>query len=255
MLPGIRSKNAAMPEKRNADHGGYVLEVDELEAGYGSKRVVTDVSLRVGKGEIVAMVGHNGAGKTTTLSTIFGMLKARRGTVVYKGVDITSASCAEHVKMGISFLPSERFTFGMLDVRDNILLGGLHVRSAAVRAERVKQAEALFPILAKRRDQEARTMSGGEQRMLSIAIALMQGPELLMLDEPSLGIAPALTRLIFDTVVDLVRDQGLSVLVVEQNMGEVLRVADRVYVMRAGEIEFEETREQMLARPDYWDLF
>jgi branched-chain amino acid transport system ATP-binding protein len=251
----IGNSNPPVGEGRDSGGDTYVLDVRGLEAGYGSKRVVTDASLHVREGEIVAIVGHNGAGKTTTLRTIFGMSKARRGNVLYRGVDITSASCAEHVKMGISFLPSERFVFGMLDVRDNMLLGGLHVHSAAVRAERIKEAETLFPILAERQEQLARTMSGGEQRMLSIAIALMQGPELLMLDEPSLGIAPALTRLIFDTVVNLVRTRGLSVLVVEQNMGEVLRVADRVYVMRAGEIIFDETHEQMLARPDYWDLF
>jgi branched-chain amino acid transport system ATP-binding protein len=235
--------------------GTTLLDVQGLYSGYGRKQVVFDLNLHVAVGEIVSILGHNGAGKTTTLKTIFGMLPAQRGRVLYRGEDITHVSCRHNVLGGISIIPSERFVFGDLSVADNLRLGGLYVKSAEVRAEREAQVHGMFPILARRAGQEARTMSGGEQRMLSLGVAVMGGPRLLLLDEPSLGLAPSLVQSIFDTIRNLATTEGLSVLLLEQNVGQALRIADRVYVMRSGRIILEETAEQMQAREQYWDLF
>ena len=232
-----------------------VLETVGLGGGYGRKQVIFDVDLRVGAGEIVSLIGHNGGGKTTTLKTIFGMLPAAGGSVIYRGTDVTRASCTQHVKAGMSIIPSERFVFADLTVLDNLRLGAVHESSAQVRRERLEQVHEIFPILAERAGQRAGTMSGGQQRMLSLGLALMGGPKLLLLDEPSLGLAPALVTELFSRVRDLVDTGGLSVLLLEQNVGQVLRVADRIYAMRSGRIFLEETAEEMRARSQYWDLF
>jgi branched-chain amino acid transport system ATP-binding protein len=232
-----------------------VLETVGLGGGYGRKQVIFDVSLRVGAGEIVSLIGHNGGGKTTTLKTIFGMLPPAAGSISYLGRDITRSSCRQNVKAGMSLIPSERFVFADLTVLDNLRLGAVHESSADVRRERLDQVHEIFPILAERASQRAGTMSGGQQRMLSLGLALMGGPKLLLLDEPSLGLAPALVSELFSRVRDLVDREGLSVLLLEQNVGQVLRIADRIYAMRSGRIFLEETAEQMRARTQYWDLF
>ncbi len=226
-----------------------------LQAGYGRKQVVFDVDLTVGRGEIVALLGHNGAGKTTTLKTIFGMLPALGGSVTFLDEDATRAGCRRNVIRGMAMIPAERFVFADLTVRDNLLLGANHESSQAVREARYAQVEHMFPILKERAAQGAGTMSGGQQRMLSLGIALMSGPRLLLLDEPSLGLAPALVTSLFGTLAELVKSQGLGVLLLEQNVGQVLRIADRVAVMRSGRVIVEETAAQMRARESYWDLF
>lgn len=234
---------------------GTLLELRSLYAGYGRKQVVFHVDLHVGVGEIVTIIGHNGAGKTTTLKTVFGMLPAQGGHIVYQGEDVTAANCRHNVLAGMSLIPSERFVFADLTVRDNLRLGGLHEKSAAVRDERMARVHSMFPILAERGSQLAGTMSGGQQRMLSLGVAVMSGPRLLMLDEPSLGLAPSLVQEIFDSIRGLATNEGLSVLLLEQNVGQALRITDRAYVMRSGRIILEETAEQMRARDQYWDLF
>lgn len=235
--------------------GGPLLRTEGLGGGYGRKQVVFDVNLRVAEGEIVAVIGHNGGGKTTTLKTIFGMLPAMSGTVTYRGADVTRLSCRAHVKAGMSLIPAERFVFGDLTVRDNLMLGAAHEASADVRRERFDRVHSIFPTLAERASQRAGTMSGGQQRMLSLGMALMAGPRLLLLDEPSLGLAPALVTDIFSRVRDFADSDGLSVVILEQNVGQVLRIADRIYALRSGRIFLEETAEQMRARDQYWDLF
>jgi branched-chain amino acid transport system ATP-binding protein len=232
-----------------------VLETRGLGGGYGRKQVIFDINVRVDEGEIVAVIGHNGGGKTTTLKTIFGMLPATAGTITYRGSDVTRSSCRHNVKAGMSFIPAERFVFGDLTVLDNLRLGAAHEPSAAVRRERMERVHEIFPVLAERSAQLAGTMSGGQQRMLSLGMALMSGPKLLLLDEPSLGLAPALVGDIFTRVRELSRSTGLSVIILEQNVGQVLRIADRVYALRSGRIFLEETVEQMRARDQYWDLF
>ena len=232
-----------------------LVQVEKLRAGYGRKQVVFDVDLHVGKGEIVSIVGANGAGKTTTLRTIYGMLPALGGTITYRGENTTKAFATQNASRGMSLIPAERFVFGDLTVKDNLLLGALHEKSQAVKDERWKRVHELFPILSERTAQKAGTMSGGQQRMVSLGLALMSGPKLLMLDEPSLGLAPAVVIEIFSAIRKLADSEGLSVLILEQNIGQALRIADRFYVMRSGRIILEETNAQMKARKEYWDLF
>ena len=232
-----------------------LLVLSGLQAGYGRKHVVFDVDLHLRAGEIVTIIGHNGAGKTTTLKTIFGMLPALGGTVTYRGNDVTHSSCRRNVLGGMSYIPAERFVFSDLSVLDNLRLGAMHEKSSEARDRRRSRVHEMFPLLQERATQRAGTMSGGQQRMLSLGLAMMSEPKLLLLDEPSLGLAPALVAEIFDGVRRLADEEGLTVLLLEQNVGQALRIADRAYVMRAGRIILEETADQMRQRPDYWDLF
>lgn len=232
-----------------------LLAVDGLTSGYGSKSVVFNVSLHVQPGEVVGIIGHNGAGKTTTLRAIFGILPAQRGKIFYADHDITNRSPRKNVQAGIALIPSEQFVFADMSVRDNLLLGALNERSSSVINERLAEVHQLLPILEERSGQLAGTFSGGQQRLLSLGTALMSGPRLLLLDEPSLGIAPALVTSLFATIKGFALERGLSVLVLEQNIGQLLRIADRVYVMRSGSFILEETVEQMKMRDQYWDLF
>ena len=234
---------------------GPLLRIENLRAGYGRKGVVFDVSIHVGAGEVVTLLGHNGSGKTTTIKTVLGLFPAQGGRVYYEGRDVTGAGFRSNVHAGMAMIPSERFVFPDLSVIDNLLLGGANERDATRRKERLERVYELFPILRERREQVAGTMSGGQQRMLSLGLLLMAGPKLLMLDEPSLGLAPAIVQQIFDRVRELATDEGMAVLLLEQNVGQALRITDRVYVMRSGRIILEETAEQMRQRPSYWDLF
>ncbi len=244
------TSSASKPSDRPA-----LVSVSKLKAGYGRKQVVFDVDLHVAEGEIVSIVGANGAGKTTTLRTIYGMLPALGGSIRYRGEDSTKSFATHNAARGMSLIPAERFVFGDLTVKDNLLLGALHEKSPTVREQRWKRVHELFPILAERSMQKAGTMSGGQQRMVSLGLALMSGPKLLMLDEPSLGLAPAVVIEIFAAIKKLADEEGLSVLLLEQNIGQALRIADRFYVMRSGRIILEETNAQMRARKEYWDLF
>jgi branched-chain amino acid transport system ATP-binding protein len=232
-----------------------VLAVEHLYGGYGRKQVVFDVSVHVGAGEVVTLLGHNGSGKTTTIRCVLGLNPAHDGRVLYQGRDVTRAGFRANVKAGMAMIPSERFVFADLSVLDNLLLGGANEPDPARRKERMAQVHQLFPILAEREQQKAGTLSGGQQRMLSLGLLLMASPRLLMLDEPSLGLAPAVVQQIFDRVRDLADSEGMAVLLLEQNVGQALRITDRVYVMRSGRVILEETAEQMRARPSYWDLF
>lgn len=232
-----------------------MLAVEGLQAGYGAKQILFDVNVSVSQGEVVGIIGHNGAGKSTTLRAIFGMLAPQRGKVVFEGRDVTGATCRQNVVAGMSLIPSERFVFADQTVRENLLLGCLYERSHAERARRMELAQNLFPILADRQSQLAGTLSGGQQRMLALGISLMANPKLLLLDEPSLGIAPALAATVFDTLKQLTEDQKLTILIVEQNVAQLLRIVDRVYVMRSGRLVLEESANEMRARDSYWDLF
>lgn len=229
-----------------------VLSTDGLRAGYGKKEVVFDATLAVNEGEIVLLCGHNGAGKTTTLRTIFGLLPARAGIVRHQGNDITRSTPHRNVAQGIAYVPSERFVFGQLSVLDNLRL---RMHSQAEHQRRLERAYELFPILSERSGQLAETLSGGQQRMLSLATALMARPRLLLLDEPSLGLAPALVDSLFQRIRGLAAADGVSVLLVEQNIAEALTIADRAYVMRGGRIILEESAAAMRERAEYWDLF
>jgi branched-chain amino acid transport system ATP-binding protein len=232
-----------------------LLDVSGLQAGYGPKRVIYGVDFTVGKGEVVGIIGHNGAGKTTTLHSVFGTHKCESGTVTYGGKDITGRSAKKNVRDGMTMVRAERFTFGELTVKENLQLAAMSVKSSADREARLERVYELLPILKERSRQQASKFSGGQQRLLSVGMALLADPRLIILDEPSLGIAPGLVERIFDTVKGLVQDQGISVLVVEQNIPQLLRIVDRVYVIRSGRVILEESAEQMRARDQYWDLF
>jgi branched-chain amino acid transport system ATP-binding protein len=247
--------SSAVPQPASSTAAAEVLEIEHLDAGYGRKQVVFDVSLHVRAGEVVTLLGHNGSGKTTTIRTVLGLNQAHGGRVRYHGRDVTRAGFRANVRAGMAMIPSERFVFPDLSVLDNLLLGAANERDASRRRERMEQVHALFPILAERTQQQAGTLSGGQQRMLSLGLLLMASPRLLMLDEPSLGLAPAVVQQIFDRVRQLADAEGLAVLLLEQNVGQALRITDRAYVMRSGRVILEETAEQMRARPSFWDLF
>ena len=232
-----------------------VLQVTKLQAGYGRKQVVFDVDLSVGQGEILGVFGHNGSGKSTTIRTILGITPVLGGTIEFKGKDVTKAGSRSNVKNGMAMIPSERFVFADLTVIDNLLLGAGSDPDTDRRAKRLELVRSLFPILLERSTQLAGTMSGGQQRMVSLGMALMAGPSLLMLDEPSLSLAPTVVQQIFTTVRRLANEEGLAVLLLEQNVGQALPIVDRVSVMRSGRVILEETAQQMRVRDSYWDLF
>jgi branched-chain amino acid transport system ATP-binding protein len=235
--------------------GEGLLEVEGLGSSYGRRQVVFDVSLQVRTGEVATILGHNGAGKTTTMKTIFGLMKPTQGTVTYGGRDVAKMSVLERVRSGMCFVPAQQFVFGDLSVIDNLLLGAQSESDSAQIEERLARVHALFPILAERHRQQAGTMSGGQQRILSIGMALMSGPKLVLLDEPSLGLAPVVFQQITEVLRELVVEKGLAVLLLEQNVQQALALADRVYVMRSGRTILEESAEEMRARDHWWDLF
>lgn len=231
-----------------------MLTVEQLSTGYGSRDVVYDVSLRVDEGEVVALIGHNGAGKTTTLKSVAGLLPTWHGRVDFAGQNITRKSAAHNVRQGLCFVPEDRFVFEHLNVDENLTLAGFTIGRDETQRSKADAFE-LLPVLQERRKQRAGTLSGGERRMLSIGMALMSQPRMLLLDEPSLGLAPVLVEQVMDFVSKLAHDKELSVLMVEQNVEQVLRIASRLYVMRSGRIAAEETAAQAGAREQWWDLF
>ena len=243
----------AWPEE--ASGNGAVLEVENLRAGYGPQTAVFGADLRMRRGEVVALMGHNGAGKTTTVKSIFGLVKPRGGTIRYEGGDIGGSRPRDNVANGMSFTPAEQFVFADLSVRDNLRLGGLSNQSAERREARMEQVLELFPILGERANQRAGTFSGGQQRMLSIGIALMSDPRLMLLDEPSLGLSPAVVDQILRTLRELATSESMTVLLIEQNMKYALEVADRVVIMHRGRTTLDATADEMRERGTWWDLF
>jgi len=208
-----------------------MLELRDIHVSYGSIRALNGVSLRVNEGELVALIGSNGAGKSTALKTISGLLRPRQGAIRYQGQEITRAATDQIVALGISHCPEGRRIFGRLSVRENLLLGAVQ-RKGDVQAD-LERVYELFPRLRERLSQAGGTLSGGEQQMLAIGRALMSRPKLLLLDEPSLGLAPLLVERIFGVIRELKR-QGTTLLLVEQNVHHALDVADRAYVMETG---------------------
>jgi len=213
-----------------------LLEVENVSVYYDSIQALKGISLSVDEGELVTIVGSNGAGKTTTLMTISGILRPRQGTVRYQGHDITRVPPHEIVRRGISHCPEGRQIFTRLTVAENLIMGAYNRHDREGIARDLEWVQALFPILAERRGQPAGTLSGGEQQMLAIARALMSRPKVLLLDEPSLGLAPLLVDRIFEVIGQL-RAQGVTILLVEQNAYQALRIADRAYVLETGHIK------------------
>ncbi|MEU6752110.1 ABC transporter ATP-binding protein [Spirillospora sp. NPDC046719] len=232
-----------------------LLDVSGLVAGYGRKEVLHGVGLRVEAGEIVTLMGHNGAGKTTTIRAVLGAVRPRAGTVRIAGRDTTRRPVRKAVAAGVAMIPSERFVFPDLSVHDNLLLGAANAPSGSSTAQRLATVKELFPILDERWRQPAGSMSGGQQRMVSLGMALMARPRLLLLDEPSLGLAPSVVETIFGRLRTLADDEGIGVLLLEQNVKQALKIADRAYAMRSGSVILEETADELRGRTDFWDLF
>ncbi|NOY55399.1 MAG: ABC transporter ATP-binding protein [Actinobacteria bacterium] len=221
-----------------------MLEIDALHAGYGDLEVLHGVSLRVSEGEVVALIGANGAGKTTTMRTVSGLMRPTSGTITYEGNPIHTWRPRRIVEHGLIQVPEARKLFPGLTVAENLAMGAYR-RGRSRQTETLKEVLEIFPRLEERRCQEAGTLSGGEQQMLAIGRALMARPKLLMLDEPSLGLAPILVAGIFDVVRDISR-RGVTVVLVEQNAVHALQICDRGYVLESGHVVIEGTGEQLL---------
>jgi branched-chain amino acid transport system ATP-binding protein len=228
-----------------------MLRIKNLEAGYGKLRVLKRISLHVNPGEIVTLIGANGAGKTTLLAAITGLIRATAGEITLKGQDIERLRAEEIVFRGCSLVPEGRQVFATMSVRENLVLGGYvrHRQGKAILQEGIEYIYDLFPVLRERRDQLAGTLSGGEQQMLAMGRALMAKPSLLMLDEPSTGLAPLVVKNIFQIITRL-REAGNTVLLIEQNARAALRVADRGYVLETGKIILEGSSEDLLTNRD-----
>jgi branched-chain amino acid transport system ATP-binding protein len=233
-----------------ADSGknGVMLRLENVNTFYGRIRALQGIDLEVGKGEIVTLIGANGAGKTTTLRTISGLIHPREGTVTFDGQDISQVPAHELVRRGIGHAPEARRIFSRLTVFENLQMGGF-TRSAAERKEDLDRALTLFPRLKERLTQKGGTLSGGEQQMLAIGRALMARPRLLMLDEPSLGLAPILVQQIFEIIKEI-NSQGTTVLLVEQNALQALGVAHRGYVLQTGKVTLTDTASALAANED-----
>jgi branched-chain amino acid transport system ATP-binding protein len=224
-----------------------LLRLEGVTTYYGEIRILEDVSLEVGQGELVCLLGGNASGKSTTLKTILGLVRPRSGAVMFDGQDVTSMSTSGRIGMGMAIVPENRRLFAPLTVEENLELGA-YLRNGGVDEARQRVFE-LFPRLHERRTQIAGTLSGGEQQMLAMGRALMSEPRLLLMDEPSMGLAPALVRQNFE-IIQRVNRSGVAVLVVEQNANISLRIADRGYVLQTGSIVLSDTAEALLESED-----
>ncbi len=222
-----------------------LLEIKDLCAGYGDLQVLFDISMKVDEGEVVSLVGSNGAGKTTLLRILSGLEPIKSGSILYQGQDLTKIKPYEKADHGIAHIPQGRGILGSLTVRENLVMGAYPKSARAAMETNIEKSFQMFPILKERQNQMAGSLSGGEQQMLAIARALMISPKLLMLDEPSLGLAPIVVKDMFDIISDVAK-QGVSILIVEQNLNQALAVADRGYVLETGQIVMEGKASELL---------
>ena len=226
-----------------------LLQVQGLHAGYGRAEVLSGLDFQLDQGQVVTIIGPNGAGKTTTLNALMGVLPSR-GRVVFDGTDLADVSLEGRVMLGLALVPEKRELFGTMPVEDNLILGGYRAMKLKVPNWRgaLERVYTLFPRLKERRSQLAGTLSGGERQMLAVGRALMSGPKLLMLDEPSLGLAPLVVREIFRTI-DALRSQGVSILLIEQNARAALEVADHGYVLETGAFSLQGRADALAGDP------
>lgn len=226
-----------------------ILELRDVHAGYGSIKALKGISLKVYPGEIVAIIGANGAGKSTTLMTICNIVKAEKGEILYQG-QVTNKIVPEKLPtMGLCQVPEGRRIFPRLTVRENLRLGAFYRDDTDQIMKDIEHAYEMFPILGERRNQEGGTLSGGEQQMLAIARALMTKPKVLLLDEPSLGLAPIIVQQIFDIIAKINKEEGMTIMLVEQNANLALQAASRGYVVETGEITLEDDAKALLTNP------
>ncbi len=229
--------------ERNAE---VVLRLSGVEAGYGRIRALNGIDIEVRRGQIVTLLGANGAGKTTTLKTISGLVRPTAGSVTFEGRDITQLRASDIARLALAHVPEGRHILRGLTVRENLELGGFTVHDAALRRERMQEVYRLFPILDRRKNQDGSLLSGGEQQMLAMGRALMQGPKVLLLDEPSMGLAP---KLVLDTmrIIKRLNQEGATILLVEQNARLALRLAHYGYVLEGGTIRMQGPAERLRA--------
>jgi len=226
-----------------------LLEVKGLDVSYGDMQALWDVSVGVEEGSIVALVGANGAGKTTLLKTISGLIRSRKGEILLSGESLTNLSPQEIVDRGIIHVPEGRRLFSSLTVLENLKLGAYIPRARSSFAESLERVFSLFPVLKDRKNQEAGSLSGGEQQMLAIGRAIMAQPKLLMLDEPSLGLGPFLVKAIFEFIRAL-NEQGVTILLVEQNVNQALKIAQQAYVLKTGKVVMSGRGDELLANEE-----
>lgn len=227
-----------------------MLQIDSIEMSYGAIQAIRGVSFSVAKGEVVAIIGANGAGKSTLLKGVAGIEPLKQGRIIWNGIDISQVSAHERLRFGIALAPEGRGVFPDQSIRDNLLLGAYAIRNDKERvANLLEQEFQRFPRLKERSEQMAGTLSGGEQQMLAISRALMSQPQLLLLDEPSLGLAPLIMREIFQSIKSL-REAGLTILLVEQMANQALKVADRAYVLETGSVKLGGSGKELADHPD-----
>lgn len=226
-----------------------ILELKDVHSGYGSIKALKGISLKVYPGEIVAIIGANGAGKSTTLMTICGIVRAEKGEVIYQGKVINKVLPEKLPTMGLCQVPEGRRIFPRLSVMENLRLGAFYRNDNDQIMKDIDQAYEMFPILGERKNQEGGTLSGGEQQMLAIARALMTKPKVLLLDEPSLGLAPIIVQQIFDIISRINKEEGTTILLVEQNANLALKASTRGYVVETGKITLEDEAEALLSNP------
>jgi branched-chain amino acid transport system ATP-binding protein len=231
-----------------------MLELRSVSAGYGGFQALFDVSLDVRAGEAVGVIGPNGAGKTTLMRVISGLIRPTRGSIAMEGVDLVATPPHRIVELGIAHVPENRRLFPRMSVEDNLKMGGFAPAARPKYERRLQVVYELFPRLRERRRQLAGTMSGGEQQMCAIGRALMSDPKLLLLDEPSAGLAPVIVEQVFD-LIERLRSGGLTVLIVEQNVQQVLRVVDRAYLLKAGSLRAAGTAAELLQSPSIREAY
>ena len=222
-----------------------MLKISNLEVNYGKMQVIKGISLEVKEGELISVIGPNGAGKTTLIRTIMGLKKAASGSIFFEDKDITALPAWKRADMGIGYVPEGRRVFGNLTVEENLLTGCYKVKDNVRKRASIKRVYELFPRLEERKNQSARTMSGGEQQMLAMGRALMANPRILLLDEPSMGLSPLLVSEIFD-IIQEINKQGVTILLVEQNAKKALSIANRAYVLETGRIVKENDAQALL---------
>ncbi len=227
---------------------GSMLQLDQIEVYYGRIQALKGISLTVNQGELIALIGSNGAGKSTTLRTVSGILRPRQGSVTYNGTRLDKVPPHQIVQMGLAQCPEGRHIFTRLTVQENLRLGAVTRKDSAEIEHSREEVYQLFPRLKERATQVAGTLSGGEQQMLAIGRSLMSAPRLILLDEPSLGLAPLLVEQIFDTIRNL-RTRGVTILLVEQNARQALAIADRAYVMETGKIVLAGSAAELQTNP------
>lgn len=227
-----------------------MLKVENVQSGHGNKLAIKDVSLEITEGEIITLIGANGAGKSTTLMTICGVLKCRGGAIKFQGRDIHKTAPEEIVKLGICQVPEGRHIFPQLSVKENLDMGAFLRNDKQEIKKDMDYVYSLFPILAERRHQDGGNLSGGEQQMLAMSRALMARPKLLLLDEPSMGLAPLVIKQIFEIIKQINSENNTTIFLVEQNANQALHIADRGYVMETGRITLSGPADELLANTD-----